>query len=147
MNPSSSACGHSHSVSVSAAPPSPKPPSSSSPSKHKTSATAPLPSASVSSEGPESQSRAKVILLVLADLLHNFTDGLALGVSWCVSANSFLFNCHIADLLVQAGWSRSLHHRRRLHARGAPPVLANTWRMPRFLFPTVWCGSFLAGSA
>lgn len=76
LNPSSSSCGHSHSM------PPPQPPSSASPSKRKTSASASPPPPSVSSEGPESQSHAKVILLVLADLLHNFTDGLALGVSW-----------------------------------------------------------------
>jgi hypothetical protein len=119
--------------------PLPQSPSSASPSKRKTSASASPPPPSVSSEGPESQSHAKVILLVLADLLHNFTDGLALGVSWCATANAFLLCYHIADLLVQAGRPRALYHCRRLHARGEHPP-PKTWRMQLFPFPTV-CGA------
>jgi zinc transporter ZupT len=79
LNPSPAACGHSHSL------PPPKSPRSASPSKSSTSTTA------AAANGHESQSRAKVILLVLADLLHNFTDGLALGVSWSSSRDFLRF--------------------------------------------------------
>ncbi len=83
LSPSHAPCGHSHSL------PAPKHPRSASPSKSSAPPTTALSSAAATS-GSESQSHAKVILLVLADLLHNFTDGLALGVSWCTPSRAFL---------------------------------------------------------